>query len=47
MSNLLTNFIFVNILLLGDYELGALQKELMVAPLMEWFKTATFRKYYW
>ena len=46
-SNLLENFIFVHRLLLEDYEQGALQKELIVAPLMERFKTATFRKSYW
>ena len=45
--NLLQHFIFAHLLLLEDYEQGALQKELIIAPLMEWFKTATFRKSYW
>ena len=41
------NFIFVHLLLLEDYEQGALQKELIIAPLMEQFKAATSRKPYW
>ena len=45
-SNLLKGFIFVH-LLLEDYEQGALQKELIIAPLMERFKRAIFRKSYW
>ena len=45
-SNLLKGFIFVH-LLLEDYEQGALQKELIIAPLMEQFKRAIFRKSYW
>ena len=46
-SNLLRNFIFVHLLLLEDYEQGALQKDLIIAPLMQQFETATFRKPYW
>ena len=46
-SNLLKNFIFVHLLLLEDYEQGALQKELIIVPLIERFKTATFSKSYW
>ena len=44
---MLANFIFVNLLLLEDCEQGALQKELIIALLMEQFKTATLRKHYW
>ena len=35
--NLLKSFIFVHLLLLEDYEQGALQKELIIAPLMNRF----------
>ena len=45
-SNLRKGFIFVH-LLLEDYEQGVLQKELIIAPLMERFKRAIFRKSYW
>ena len=44
--NLRKGFIFVH-LLLEDYEQGVLQKELIIAPLMERFKRAIFRKSYW
>ena len=30
-----------------DYDQGALQKDLIVAPFVEWFKTATLRKSSW
>ena len=43
-SNLLKNFIFVHLLLLEDYEQGALQKVLIIAPLMKRFTTATSSK---
>ena len=33
-TNLLKNFIFVHLLLLESYEQGALQKELIIAPLI-------------
>ena len=46
-SNIIKIFIFIHLLLLEDYEQGALQKELITAPLMERFKTATFRRSYW
>ena len=43
-SNLFKNFIFVHFLLLEDYEQVGLRKDLNIAPLMEWFRTATLRK---
>ena len=43
-SNLLIHFFFVYLLLIEDYEQGALQKELIIATFVEWFKTATLRK---
>ena len=42
-----TSFSFVHHLLLGDYDQGAVQKELIIAPLMDRFQTATFAKSYW
>ena len=44
---LLKNYIFIHLLLLEGHEQGALEKKLTLAPLMEQFKTATFRKSYW
>ena len=41
---LLINSFFVHLLLPENYEQGISQKELIIAPLMEQFKTATFRK---
>ena len=46
-NSLLRNFILVHLLLLEDYEQGALQKDLIIAPLMQQFEIATFRKPYW
>ena len=43
-SNLFKNFIFVHFLLLEDYEQVGVRKDLNIAPLMEWFRTATLRK---
>ena len=43
-SKLLKHFIFPRFLLIEDYEQGALRKELIVAPFVERFKTATLRK---
>ena len=46
-NSFLKNSIFVLLLLLEYYEQGALQKELIIAPLMELFKATTFGKSYW
>ena len=47
LKNSIKSFLFVHLFLPEDYEQGALQKELIIALLMERFKTATFRKSYW
>ena len=39
-------FVFVHLLLIEDYEQGALPKELIILPFVERLKTATFRKSY-
>ena len=44
--NLLKNFIFAHLLLLEDYDQGALRKDSVIATFMEQFKTATLRKSY-
>ena len=46
-SKLLKHFIFARILLIEDYEQGALRKELIVAPFVEQFKRGTLRKPSW
>ena len=46
-SNLLKKFYFFHLLPLEDYEQGALEKQLIIASLIERFKTAAFRKSYW
>ena len=46
-SSWLKNIILVHLLLPEDYEQGALQKDLITAPLMQQFETATFRNPYW
>ena len=43
-SILLKHFIFARFLLIEAYEQGALLKDLIVAPFVERFKTATLRK---
>ena len=43
-SNSLKKFIFVHLLLLEDYEQGALEKELIIVTFVEQFKTAPLRK---
>ena len=43
---LLKNFVFTPVLLLEDYEQGALRKELIFASFVEQIKTATLRKSY-
>ena len=43
-SKLLKHFIFARFLLIEGCEQGALRKELIVAPFVELFKTATLRK---
>ena len=45
-SNLLNYFIFVYLLLIEDYKQGALRNKLIIAPLVQRFKTAIFRKSY-
>ena len=42
----LQHFIFVRLLLIEDYEQGALRKELIIATLIEGFQIATLRKFY-
>ena len=44
--NLLKNFIFAHLLLLEDYDQGALRKDSVIATFIEQFKTATLRKSY-
>ena len=44
--NLLKNLIFAHLLLLEDYDQGALRKESVIATFMEQFKIATLRKSY-
>ena len=46
-DTLLKNHIFVDAFLIEDYEHNALQKELLVAPLVEHFETTTLGKPYW
>ena len=46
-SKLLKHFIFARFLLIEDYEQSALQKELIFAPFVEGFKTATLGKASW
>ena len=43
-SKLLKHFIFAGFLLIEDYEQGAIRKELIFAPFVERFITATLRK---
>ena len=40
-NNLLKYFIFVHLLLIEDYEQGALRKKLIIAPFVGRLKTAT------
>ena len=42
-SNLLNHFIFVYLLLIEDYEKGALRKELVIAPFVDQFKLALWQ----
>ena len=44
--NLLKNFIFAQLFLLGDYDPVALRKESVIATFIEQFKIATLRKSY-
>ena len=44
--NLLNHFIFLYLLLIEDYEQGALRKELIFAPFVVRFKTATSKRSY-
>ena len=46
-GNLFKNLIFVDLLLIEDYEQGALRKESIIAPFTEQFQTTTLRKWYW
>ena len=43
-SNLLNHFVFGHLLVIEDYEQGALRKELVFDPFVEQFKLATLRK---
>ena len=45
--NLLENLIFAHFVLIKSYEQLGLRKELIFAPFVEQFKTATLRKSYW
>ena len=46
-AKLSKHFIFAHLLLIEGYGKCALQKEPVIAPFLEWFKTATLRKSYW
>ena len=46
-SNWLKDLFFARFMLIEDYEQGALRKELIVAPFVERFETATLRKPSW
>ena len=45
-SNLHNHFVLADFILIEDYEHDALRKELIIAPLIEWFKTTTLRNSY-